>query len=108
MNEITEAPRKTWFWELAAGVIDADGSLAGVITDGDLRRKFASLTTATASTVITPHPIVIPASMIVRDALTRLHANAITAAFVVAGDGDAHQPPIGIVHLHDLLRLEMD
>lgn len=90
-----------------AGVIDATGRLVGIITDGDLRRQFNILTTATAHMVMTPDPIVIPANMTVNDALARLNANTIMAAFVVAADDKPHQVPLGIIHMHDLLRMEL-
>lgn len=87
------------------GVVDATGALVGVITDGDLRRHFAVLTTATAADVMTPDPKVIPMTMLAGDALQFLNENRITAAFVVQQAGGAGpQAPLGIIHIHDLLR----
>ena len=86
------------------GVVDGAGNLVGVITDGDLRRHFEELTTATAAHVMTPMPKVIPADMLAGDALHFLNEYKITAAFVVEAPAAGPQPPIGIVHIHDLLR----
>lgn len=87
-----------------AGVIDAKGCLVGLITDGDLRRHFDVLTSARAAEVMTPSPKVVPANMLASDALQLLNRNRITAAFVVAEASVEPQPPIGIIHIHDLLR----
>lgn len=86
------------------GVIDQDGGLIGLITDGDLRRHFDVLTTARAADVMTRSPKVIPAAMPAGDALQFLNEHKITAAFVVADPAAGPQPPLGIIHIHDLLR----
>ncbi len=86
-----------------AGVVDADGTLVGVITDGDLRRHITEIADATADRVMTRTPRVIDAAMPAEDALKFLNAQKVTALFVVeAAGGDR---PIGIVHVHDFLRL---
>lgn len=87
-----------------AGVIDCRGDLAGVITDGDLRRHLDVLATALAADVMTPNPKVIPATMLAGEALQFLNEHKITAAFVVDDAADAPQVPVGIIHIHDLLR----
>lgn len=87
-----------------AGVTDGDGALVGIITDGDLRRRFGVLATATAGEVMTPSPKVIPADMSAGEALVFLNDNKITAAFVVEELSDGPQVPLGIIHIHDLLR----
>jgi arabinose-5-phosphate isomerase len=87
-----------------AGVTDASGALVGIITDGDLRRRFGVLTTAFAHEVMTPSPKVIPAEMHAGEALIFLNDNKITAAFVVEDPESGPQIPIGIIHIHDLLR----
>jgi arabinose-5-phosphate isomerase len=87
-----------------AGVTDAAGALVGIITDGDLRRRFGVLTTAFASEVMTPAPKVIPAEMPAGEALVFLNDNKITAAFVVEDPSAGPQVPLGIIHIHDLLR----
>lgn len=87
-----------------AGVTDARGRLVGIITDGDLRRRFGVLTTAFAHEVMTASPKTIPAAMTVGDALIFLNDNQITATFVVEDPGLGSQVPVGIIHIHDLLR----
>ena len=87
-----------------AGVIDAEGRLVGIITDGDLRRRFGVLTTAFAHEVMTRAPKVLSADMPAGEALVFLNDSQITAAFVVE-DPEAMPPrPAGIIHIHDLLR----
>jgi len=87
-----------------AGVTGADGTLVGIITDGDLRRKLGVLSTAFAGEVMTPAPKVIPAEMPAGEALVFLNDNKITAAFVVEDPAAGPQVPLGIIHIHDLLR----
>jgi len=89
-----------------AGVVDEDGRLLGVITDGDLRRNIDRLTSAEAHHIMTTDPGVIPASTMAEDALRYLNARKVTALFVVAdGDEQADRVPLGLVHVHDFLRL---
>lgn len=87
-----------------AGVTDSTGALVGIITDGDLRRKLGVLSTAFAGEVMTPSPKVIPAEMPAGEALVFLNDNKITAAFVVEDAAAGPQVPLGIIHIHDLLR----
>lgn len=92
-----------------AGVVDDAGGLVGIITDGDLRRHFAVLTSATAGSVMTREPKTLPSDMLAADVLMFLNDNQITAAFVVdrmeQGGG---RRPVGIVHIHDLLRFGLN
>ncbi|MEM7654090.1 MAG: KpsF/GutQ family sugar-phosphate isomerase, partial [Pseudomonadota bacterium] len=82
------------------GVITANGDLAGIITDGDLRRHMgASLLEMRADEVMTPGPKTISPSALAAEALNIMNANAITCLFVLA-----EGKPIGIVHIHDCLR----
>ena len=86
-----------------AGVLAADGSLCGIITDGDLRRMLernASLDALRASDIMTPHPKTIAADALAADALAIMRAASITQLLVV----DAEGRYIGVAHLHDLLR----
>lgn len=87
-----------------AGVTDGGGALVGIITDGDLRRHFGVLGTAFAHEVMTPSPKTLPIDMAAGDALAFLHDNKITAAFVVDDPAAVPQVPVGIIHIHDLLR----
>lgn len=89
-----------------AGVVDPAGRLVGAITDGDLRRHFEDLAAATAEEVMTPNPITVSANMLAGEALQLLNDNKITGAFVI----EPHAPvntnvPVGIVHIHDFVRL---
>ncbi len=88
------------------GVVNDEGDLVGVITDGDLRRHFDALFVATAVEVMTHHPKTVPVDMLAEDALLFLNENKITAAFVMERRG-SHTParPVGIVHIHDFVRL---
>lgn len=88
-----------------AGVVDADGKLVGVITDGDLRRHVERLLMSTAADVMTVGPKTIPEGTYAEDALTLMNANRITALFVMRHD--APEQPIGLVHIHDFSRLGM-
>ena len=83
-----------------AGVIDAEGVLTGVITDGDLRRNMAGLMERTAQTVATRNPITVTVDTLAAEALAVMNSRKITALFVT----DAGGKPLGILHLHDCLR----
>ncbi len=87
-----------------AGVVDADGGLIGIITDGDLRRSFGKLTTIFARDVMTANPKTLQPDLLADEALVFLNDHAITAAFIVAEAGAGPRPPLGIIHVHDLLR----
>lgn len=82
------------------GIIDDAGKLVGMITDGDLRRHMGStLIKARTADIMTRKPNTIPPSMLASAALERFNALKRTQMFVVDGG-----KPIGIVHVHDLLR----
>lgn len=91
-----------------AGVVDNTGALIGIITDGDLRRRFEILTTAFARDVMTDAPKVLPAEMPAGEALMFLNHNQITAAFVVENASISAPHPLGIIHIHDLLRIGLN
>lgn len=87
------------------GVVDSNGSLLGVITDGDLRRaleKGSDILNATAGDLMTRNPKKIAAGDLAAKALQRMEENSITSLFVFT-DTSADQP-VGIIHLHDLLK----
>ena len=89
-----------------AGVVDPAGRLVGAITDGDLRRHFEDLSAATAEEVMTADPITLNANMLAEEALKLLNDNKITGAFVIEPNVPVNtNVPIGIVHIHDFLRL---
>ncbi|MBY0298294.1 MAG: KpsF/GutQ family sugar-phosphate isomerase [Methylobacterium sp.] len=82
------------------GVLDGQGRLAGMITDGDLRRHMdADLLNRRVDAVMTPGPITTTAGVFASSALEVMNRARITALFVVE-DGR----PVGILHIHDLLR----
>jgi arabinose-5-phosphate isomerase len=83
-----------------ACVVDAEGKLAGVISDGDLRRNITGLFDKTALDVATRRPKTIAKSMLVAEAVALMEASKITALVVI----DAAQKPIGLLRLHDCLR----
>jgi len=92
-----------------AGVTDAAGELVGVVTDGDLRRYFASLSVTTAAEIMTRDCKTIPADMLAEDALLFLNDLKISAAFVVDRSDALHPArPIGIVHIHDFIRFGLN
>ncbi|HEY6874364.1 MAG TPA: KpsF/GutQ family sugar-phosphate isomerase [Geobacteraceae bacterium] len=86
------------------GVTDADGRLVGVITDGDLRRaleKGTDFLERAAGELMRRSPKRIGRADLAAGALQRMEEYAITSLFVFDGDGDR---PVGIIHLHDLLK----
>ncbi len=88
-----------------AGVVDSCGRLLGIITDGDLRRNFTLLQTATACQVMTEKPLLLRSDTTAEDAVHILNEAQVTCAFVVAAASQDDAVPIGIVHVHDFLRL---
>ena len=87
------------------GVQGADGRLLGIITDGDLRRALevgggAALMSRTAADIMTRAPRSVTPETLAAEALHEMNARAITTLFVV----DAQARPVGILHIHDLLR----
>ncbi|MFD0982150.1 KpsF/GutQ family sugar-phosphate isomerase [Tropicimonas aquimaris] len=84
------------------GVTDASGRLAGIVTDGDLRRHMAGLLDLTAEAVMTPAPRTIGPDALAEEALAAMNDRKITCLFVVdpMGTGEA----TGILHIHDCLR----
>jgi arabinose-5-phosphate isomerase len=84
------------------GVTGHDGRLVGAITDGDLRRHIDGLLDHTAGEVMTPGPKkTVPPEMLASEALALMSdpPPAVTVLFVV-DDGR----PVGILHVHDILR----
>jgi arabinose-5-phosphate isomerase len=85
------------------GVVDGDGRLMGIVTDGDLRRHMASdLLSRPVADVMTRGPKTVPPDCLVGEALAMMNTNPrpFTVLFVVE-DGR----PVGIVHMHDFLRI---
>lgn len=83
------------------GVTDAQGNLAGIITDGDLRRHLDGLMLHVAGEVMTPNPRTIGPEALAGEALALMNDRKITCLLVTAADS---RNPIGILHVHDCLR----
>jgi arabinose-5-phosphate isomerase len=87
-------------------VVDGEGRLIGVITDGDLRRihlRETDVTAITAAVVASRNPKLIAGDDLAAKALEAMEAFAITSLVVVDGDGR----PRGVIHLHDILRAKI-
>jgi arabinose-5-phosphate isomerase len=82
-----------------AGVIDNGGRLLGIITDGDLRRHMGDLMGHKAGEIMTAGPATASPSMLAGEALKIMNDRRITVLFVLQ-EGQ----PVGILHVHDLLR----
>lgn len=83
-----------------AAVVDEETHLVGVVTDGDLRRNMARLLECAAGDVATRDPITIQSDRLAAEALAILNERK-TTALVVCDDKNR---PVGVVHIHDLLR----
>ena len=87
-------------------VTDAAGRLAGIVTDGDLRRKMATtpdIQSLTARDVMTSNPVTIGPETLAVEALALLERRKITSVVVIDPDRRVE----GVLHLHDLWRTEM-
>jgi arabinose-5-phosphate isomerase len=81
-------------------IVDGRGQIVGIVTDGDLRRHMRpDLMTALVDDVMTKNPKTIGRDLLASEALEILNSSKITALVVTDG-----KKPVGIVHLHDLLR----
>lgn len=84
------------------GVTRADGGLAGIVTDGDLRRHMRGLLDLTAAQVMTANPRTIGPEALATRAVGIMQDRKITALFVVDPEGSADV--VGLIHIHDCLR----
>jgi arabinose-5-phosphate isomerase len=87
-------------------VLEKDGRLAGIITDGDLRRKMganANVMDLTAKDVMTADPVAILHTTLAVEALPMMEQRKITSIVVINSDRRVE----GVVHLHDLWRTGM-
>lgn len=83
------------------GVVDGAGALVGIITDGDLRRHLApEMMGATAERLMSPSPRTIRPKALAAEALGLMNESKITSLFVVEAGR-----PLGVVHIHDCLRI---
>src|SRR5262249_34708647 len=84
----------------AAGVVDGEGRLIGIVTDGDLRRHLTrDMFEQTAHARRAANPVTITPDAPVADAIAIMNKKRITILFAVNGEGR----PVGVVHMHDLL-----
>jgi len=82
------------------GIVDTRGMLVGIITDGDLRRHMRNnLLDARVDDVMTRQPKTVRPDQLISETLDILNAMKVTALFAV----DAGKP-VGVIHVHDLLR----
>ena len=88
-------------------VTDASGALAGIVTDGDLRRlmerRRGEAFELSAKDCLTPQPVTIGPEEFASAALHFMEERKITSVIVV----DAERRPLGVLHLHDLWTLEL-
>ncbi|MCF6184527.1 MAG: CBS domain-containing protein, partial [Bacteroidales bacterium] len=86
----------------ATAVLDENNNLAGIITDGDLRRMLAktnSLANITAEDIMSKNPKTINSDAFAINAFEIMRKNNITSLIVTEGE-----QYLGIVHLHDMLK----
>jgi arabinose-5-phosphate isomerase len=82
------------------GIINDQGDLIGLVTDGDLRRHMGpDLLQKTVGDIMNPSPKSVPPTMLVSEALNFLNEKRITSLFVLD-----QGKPVGVVHIHDFLR----
>ncbi len=88
-------------------IVNADGTLAGILTDGDLRRlmeKHGGATLSmTAAQCLNPNPQTVKPSILASEALTLMEKRRITSVVVI----DDSRRVLGVVHLHDLWGLQL-
>lgn len=107
-----DTPMKDVIYEMSrkgvgiTAVLGLDARLAGVISDGDLRRRLEKddeLMKRTAGDCMSLHPKTIGAEELATEALQVMEEKKITSLFIV----DAESKVKGVIHLHDLWRTEM-
>jgi arabinose-5-phosphate isomerase len=91
------------------GVFEKGGGLVGIITDGDLRRAIErypdGLLAKNAAELMTRNPKSIEKDLLATHALKKMEDFSITSLFVFEKDGDPE--PVGVIHIHDLLRAKI-
>jgi arabinose-5-phosphate isomerase len=83
------------------GVVDENGGLVGIVTDGDIRRHAEGIETRNAREVMTADPKIARPDQLAAEALALMTEKKITQLFVLA-EGDLR--PQGVIHIHDCLR----
>lgn len=83
------------------GITDGRGHLVGIITDGDLRRHMRNdLLDSVVDNVMTHKPKAVRPDQLLSETLDTLNAMKVTALFAIEAG-----KPVGIIHVHDLLRV---
>ena len=82
------------------GIVDAQGKLSGIVTDGDLRRNMDGLMSRTAGQVMHKGPRTVRPDALAAEALGVMNDKKITCLFAVDDAG----APVGLIHIHDCLR----
>ena len=88
-------------------VVNSRGGLVGVITDGDLRRaieRFPDLFRRRATEVMTRTPKIISPDVLAARALAVMEEHAITVLVVLPPGGRRAGKPLGVIHIHDILK----
>ena len=85
------------------GVTDDAGCLAGIVTDGDLRRHMDGLLSHKAAEVMTKSPRTIAPDALAQEAVALMNAKKITCLFVIDPNGNGAAE--GLIHIHDCLRV---
>jgi arabinose-5-phosphate isomerase len=105
-----ETPMKEALFEITSkrlgvtGVVDGEGRLVGVITDGDLRRgleKKGDIFGLKAAELMTRGPRAIAAEMLAAEAVAVMEQFPITSLFIL---DQQSKKPIGVIHLHDIIK----
>jgi arabinose-5-phosphate isomerase len=92
----------------AALVFSRDEELVGIITDGDLRRaleRYDNMLEQRAATVMAANPKGVKKGVLAASALKKMEEFSITSLFVFEGEEMKH--PMGIIHIHDLLKAKI-
>jgi arabinose-5-phosphate isomerase len=109
-----DAPMKDAILEISskrlgvAGVYNEKGEIVGIITDGDLRRaieKHDNILNKNASDVMAANPKTILKDSLAVYALKQMEEFSITSLFVLEKEGE--KTPVGIIHIHDLLKAKI-
>ena len=109
-----ETPMKDVIMEVTSkrlgttGVFARSGELVGVITDGDLRRaleKYPDMLSKPARDVMAVNPKGIEKDVLAASALKKMEEFSITSLFVF--EGQERKFPLGIIHIHDLLKAKI-
>lgn len=91
----------------AAGIVDGQGNLLGVITDGDIRRRLENVAdpvSGAAIEMMTKNPRTVDVNEIAEKALFMMEQFRISLLFVLDQASSQPKKPVGVIHIHDLLK----